>query len=185
MDSIFRPVLSVRELLIWIDDLFGHAADSTALLGVLRSVLELCRKFRLKLNAARCQFFLREAKWCGKIYSKDGWNHDPARTLALSEMTQPRTAADLMQFVCACQWLSAHIPDFARILCPLRSLLEKLLKQCKDRSKSSARRVVIPEDLWDESVAVAFQEVRNALANSMTLAHPRDDTERCVFHDSS
>ena len=102
MDSIFRQVLSARELLIWIDDLFVHAPDSAALLLNLRSVIELCRKLCLKLNANRCQFYLIEAKWCGKVYSKGGWNHDPARTAALANTSQPKIATDLMQFVCAC-----------------------------------------------------------------------------------
>ena len=82
MDTIFRPALSSRELLIWIDDLMGHAPDSESLLRILRIIFENCRKFRLKLNASRCKFFLTEAKWCGKIYFRGGWNHDPARTEA-------------------------------------------------------------------------------------------------------
>ena len=127
MDIIFRPVLSSRELLIWIDDLMGHAPDAESLLLILRTIFENCRKFRLKLNATRCKFFLTEAKWCGKIYFRGGWNHDPARTEALRSMSLPRTAADLMQFVCACTWLSTHIPDFARLIHPLRTLLESLL----------------------------------------------------------
>ena len=185
MDTIFRPTISSNELLIWIDDLFGHGPDPSSLLRTLRAVFELCRKFRLKLNAARCNFFLLEAKWCGKIYFRGGWNHDPARTSALRSMAQPRTAGDLMQFVCACTWLSSHIPDFARTIHPLRILLESLLKQSKDRSKSSARRIIVPVELWDESVSVAFGNMLTALDNCVNLSHPRADMERCVFHDSS
>ena len=62
MDTIFRPVLTSRELLIWIDDLLGHASDTMSLLANLRIVFESCRQFRLKLNATRCRFFLLEAK---------------------------------------------------------------------------------------------------------------------------
>ena len=65
--------LSPAALSIWIDDLFGHGADAATLLRTLRIVFELCRKFHLKLNAARCKFFLIEAKWCGKIYFRGGW----------------------------------------------------------------------------------------------------------------
>ena len=92
MDTIFRSSLSCREQLIWVDDLLGHAPNPDILLRTLRSVMELCRQFRFKLNAARCQFLLVEAKWCGKMYFKGGWNHDPDRTAAIRSMASPRLA---------------------------------------------------------------------------------------------
>ena len=185
MDSILRPHVLLTELLIWLDDLLGHAPSESALLDILRRVFVLCRNFGLKLNASRCRFFSIETKWCGKIYFKGGWKHDPARTLALRQMTRPRTAADLMQFLCACTWLSMHIPDFARIAQPLRELLEELLRQCKNRSKSSARRVPSSEFLWTEQVHSGFSQMLTALEHTVSLSHPNADMERCVFHDSS
>ena len=183
MEKIFRLNLSQHQLLIWIDDLLAHAAGSDALLSILETIFGLCRQFRLKLNASRCRFFLREAKYCGRLYSAKGVRHDPGRIDALLRMPQPTTAAHLMQFLCASTWVSSHVPDFERHVRPLRDLLEDLMTGISPRSKSSARRVSILS--WSEIHESSFRNTLNALANSVTLAHPKDGYDRCLFTDAS
>eukprot|EP00474_Spongospora_subterranea_P006979 CRZ07437.1 hypothetical protein [Spongospora subterranea] len=139
MDQIFRSVLSMNELLIWIDDLLAHSPSPEALLLVIRSVFSQCHAFGLKLNASRCSFYLLEAKYCGKIYSEHGCRHDPSRISAFTNMPVPSTAADLMQFICASTWLSSHIPEFEPLIQPLRQLLENLMAGAKKRNKFAAQ----------------------------------------------
>ena len=185
MEAIFRGTLGQQQLLIWIDDLLAHATDHESLLSVLETIFSLCRHFKLKLNASRCRFYLLEAKYCGKLYSKNGVRHDPSRIDALVEMPTPHTAADLMQFLCASTWVSSHIPDFERFVRPLRDLLEYLLQGASKRSKAVARRISISPVHWSDDVDVAFRATLKALGNSVTLAHPTDGYDRCLFTDAS
>ena len=46
----------------------------------------------------------------GKIISEDGVSPDPEKTQILQDMDRPETAADLMQFVCAMNWLRSSLP---------------------------------------------------------------------------
>ncbi|KAG9404168.1 hypothetical protein AC1031_021948 [Aphanomyces cochlioides] len=73
-------------LLAWLDDLLGHHRDRDGLLGVLEDVLSVCAGKRLKLHPKKCQFYVMEAKWCGRIISGTGVKHDPARVKALQQL---------------------------------------------------------------------------------------------------
>jgi hypothetical protein len=126
MHDIFGDLIP-KKLLIWLDDVLGCAPDASPLLCLLETVFSLCAKFRLKLSASKCRFFLTEALWCGNVYSANGISPDPLRVRALSNFPPPHTAGQLMQFVCAATWLSNSIFDFARKVSPLRNLLEKCL----------------------------------------------------------
>ena len=98
LDFFFRPQLSVHQLLIWVNDLLVHAPDDQSLLTVLQTIFGLCRKFYLKLNAARCNLYSTQAFWCGMIYSETGVSHDPERALALCNSFSEHVSGSLYIF---------------------------------------------------------------------------------------
>ncbi|OWY97227.1 Retrotransposon protein, Ty3-gypsy subclass, partial [Phytophthora megakarya] len=71
VEEVFRPML-YHGVLAWLDDILGYAVDSVDLLVVLERVLAACKSFGLKLHPGKCHFFLREAKWCGKMVGQSG-----------------------------------------------------------------------------------------------------------------
>jgi len=184
MSEIFGDLIPSR-LLIWLDDVLGHAPDSEGLLSLLELVFQKCRERRLKLNASKCQFYLTEALWCGHVYSADGMKHDPKRLSALENFSIPTTASDLMQFVCAATWLSSSIADFSRLVSPLRSFLERCLHGAPVRSKKYAKRIVLSDVGWDQSHHTAFFSLIDAIRNATTLAFPNPDLIPCLFTDAS
>ena len=95
MSEIFSDLIPSR-LLIWLDDVLGHALDTDDLFALLKIVFERCRERQLKLNADKCRFYLTEALWCGHLYSSEGVKHDPNRISALEAFSSPVTAGDLM-----------------------------------------------------------------------------------------
>ena len=95
MTEIFGDLIPSR-MLIWLDDVLGHAPDSNELFDLLSSVFHKCRERRLKLNISKCRFYLIEALWCGQIYSQAGIRHDPQRVSTLANFSCPVTAGDLM-----------------------------------------------------------------------------------------
>ena len=133
MSEIFGDMIPSR-LLIWLDDVLGHAVSSDDQLSLLTVVFQKCRERRLKLNATKCRLYLTEALWCGHVYSADGIEHDPDRISALSAFAPPVNAAVLMQFICAATWLSSSIMNFSQLVSPLRALLERCLQGAPVRS---------------------------------------------------
>ena len=53
----------------------------------------------------KCTFFSREIVWCGNVYSQGRVSHDPVHLQHLSDMRRPETAAELMKFLQAVNWL--------------------------------------------------------------------------------
>ncbi|GMF34348.1 unnamed protein product [Phytophthora lilii] len=60
-------------LVIWIDDLLGYTDSDEGLLELLKNVLTICQTKGLKLNPKKCKFYLREALWCGRVVSGEGF----------------------------------------------------------------------------------------------------------------
>ncbi|CEP03613.1 hypothetical protein PBRA_009498 [Plasmodiophora brassicae] len=126
-----------ENLLIWIDDILGFAKSEEDLLHQLTRVLERCRERNLKLNPNKCTLFARELKWCGRIYSRDGVQHDPKRIEALTSMPRPKTAKDLQQFLWAANWMRTHVPGYASIVRPLQERLDIANEELKRIRPSS------------------------------------------------
>ena len=184
MSEIFGDLIP-SNLLIWLDDVLGFSSDPNSLLILLRSVFVRCRKFRLKLSALKCCFFLKEALWCGNVYSARGVSHDPKRIEALINISLPRTASDLMQFICAATWLSSSILDFSRLVSPLRNLLENCLSGSSVRTKKFASRISLSDVGWSHEHSSAFYALIDAIKHTVTVSFPTDDLVPCLFTDAS
>jgi hypothetical protein len=98
-------------------------------------------------------------------------------------MQYPQTAGDLLQFISASQWFADSVPRFEEAMSPLRRILEGLIKGLPKRTKRAASR--IPITCWTESEYTAFNDVRAALVNAVTLACPDPAKVLYVFLDAS
>ncbi|KAH9119621.1 hypothetical protein AeMF1_007787, partial [Aphanomyces euteiches] len=103
----------------------------------------------------------------------------------LIDLALPTTAADLQQFVCATNWMRASIPDYNKLIDPLRRLLDVAVKAAGSSKKKSPARVALSLVGWSQDHAACFEDVKSALANVVPLSHPRNDMEVCVFTDAS
>lgn len=173
MEEIFEPLLN-HEVLMWLDDVLGHASTVVQLMKILDRVLAQCVKYGLKLNPNKCVSYSTEIKWCGRMVSARGISHCPERIAGLVGMLPPRTAGDLQQFVCATNWMGASILQYAEVVAPLVELLETAAKRAVSRKKRALNRVLL-EDLWDERHALAFDGLKTALSKITPLAHPLQD----------
>ncbi|KAH9105021.1 hypothetical protein AeMF1_019060 [Aphanomyces euteiches] len=163
--------LRFRGSLAWLDDLLGSANY-------------LCR-VRPEAKSQKCHFYLAEAEWCGKIFSAAGVTHSPRRIQGLIDLALPTTATDLKQFVCATNWMRASIPDYNKLIDPLRRLLDVAEKAAGSSKKKALARVALSLVGWSQDHAACFEDVKAALANVVPLSHPRSDMEVCVLTDAS
>lgn len=104
-----------------------------------------CADSGLKLNPLKCAFYVKEAKWCGRIVSHTGVRHDPERIAALQSLPAPTTGQELQQFVCALNWMRASIPGFNKLTSSLTALMESVYEHCGGRKKTQVRRVLLSD----------------------------------------
>ena len=173
-------------LLAWLDDLLGYHQDAVGLLDILSQVLAICQEKGLKLHPMKCQFYVTEARWCGRIISGSGVKHDPARVEALQQLPPPVTGADLQQYVCAINWMRMSIPGYNVLVQTLSAVLEKVFAAAGGkRNKQLAARVKLADVGWDSTHRAALERTKAALSHVVELCHPDPTKRLCVFADAS
>ena len=184
MYEMYKELLH-HSLIIWIDDLLGHAATEEKWFSILSRTLELAEQYDLKLNLEKCNLFLQEAKFCGRIFTPGGVKHDPDRITALTGIPQPRTARDLQQFMMAVQWMSRSIPEYNTLIEPLQRIYELAMKDQPKRTRTVARGINLLKHGWSSTHALSFERMKVGVANSVQLSYPRQDMIQCVFVDAN
>ncbi|GAB9477013.1 hypothetical protein Gpo141_00014072, partial [Globisporangium polare] len=173
--------LLYKEVLVWIDDLLLFADTVEELVNIKQKVFKRLDEYGLKLNPKKSHLFLTKVKWCGRVISAEGVGHDPERIEALREIPYPSSAAELQQFVCATNWLREGLVDYARVVNPLQTRLQRELKGRK-RTKAAAARVAL--ELSDDE-KVAFDQVKQLLLRSAVLTYPSPQYPMCLLSDAS
>ncbi|XXQ36816.1 Integrase catalytic domain-containing protein [Plasmodiophora brassicae] len=177
--------LMFHKLIIWIDDLMGHAQREDDWFRTLERTLMLAERHSIKFNVEKCELFTTEVRFCGRIFTPEGVRHDPARIEALMAIPQPRTARDLQQFLMATQWMSRSIPEYNRKVHLLQRIYEDAMKDQPGRTKAIARRVRLCKYGWSPEHALAFEKLKMAVADTVQLAYPRKDRIQCLFSDAN
>lgn len=134
--SSMEAMFGHLEMLIYIDDLLGYAADSSTLLEKLSLVFAVCTEKGLKLNPAKCKLATTEVQFCGRIINKHGVKFHPRQYEALTTMQAPTTIGALMELVHGANWMRTAIPNFAELIAPLQGLLETNYTMHKKRKKN-------------------------------------------------
>ena len=171
--------------IVWIDDIIEFDGTPEGLLNSLDKTFDKFITKNIRCSLTKCKLFAKKVKWVGKIISGDGIAPDPEKTKALQDMARPETAADLMQFVCAMNWLRSSLVDYVRTMSPLSNLLEQALASTPKRTKRDAKKIKLTQGLWTEEHDVAFTRCKQMLADACTLAFPDPTKELCLFTDAS
>ena len=169
----------------WLDDFNLHATSESELLDYLETFFRICKQHRLYLSALKCRLFSKELKWCGRVVSEDGYKMDPARLSGLQEMSTPKTAAELSQFINCCRWMSIAIPNFIQRAKPLTDMLEAAYGKSKKRTSKSIRNITVDSLAWGDVHEKAFTSLQESLRDAVKLSYPNPDKALCVFTDAS
>ena len=180
MNCVFAPLL-YEKVLLWIDDLLMFVDTLDDYFTTLRAIFDILDAHNLKLHAKKTQLFLREVKWCGKVYNGDGVAHDPERRAGVTSLRPPSNVGELQQFICAVNWMRESLPDYARVVAPLQECLQRNLAGTR-RTKRVANRISL--ELTAEELA-CFESVKQLLRTDVVMAHDDDASTVCLFTDAS
>ena len=90
MVALFHDMMH-REIEVYVDDMIAKSKTEEEHLVNLRKLFERLRKYRLRLNPAKCTFGVKSRKLLGFIVSQKGIEVDPEKVKAILEMPEPRT----------------------------------------------------------------------------------------------
>ena len=166
-----------------------HKAEQY-LLETLRLYFHRCDVFNLKLKITKCEFWMKQLEWCGHLISEKGISIAPSKLKTLNAVPTPVTGDQLMQYICALNFLRNKIPMYNEVMAPLRSMLQEVLKKTTRNTKAQASKVLLTDVGWrghpDGYHDQAFEESKEALKKAVTLARYDDRTHTlCLLTGAS
>lgn len=160
--------LPPEQAFIYMDDLIVIGFTENQHLNNLKNVFEVCRKYNLKINPEKCEFFKREIIFLGHNCTADGLKVDPKKIAAVAKYPTPKDKDSVKRFVAFANYYRRFIANFSLITHPLTQLLKKRI-----------------EFKWSESCQFAFETIKGCLISTPTLAYPDFKKQFRVTVDAS
>ena len=88
--ELFHDMLH-KEVKVYVDDMIAKSKTEEEHLINLRKLFERLRKYRLRLNPAKCTFGVKSGKLLDFIVSHKRIEVDPNKVKAILEMPEPHT----------------------------------------------------------------------------------------------
>ena len=150
----------------------------------LKCFSKVCQEIGLKIHAEKTTLFARGVQFCGRIISADGLQYHPRHYESVIAMRTPTMASEIQQFVCATDWMRISIPPYSQRIAPLHQLLETFYTRAGKRRKRPLRNLSLSYS-WGATHDSAFADIKQQIAASVKLAHPKSDHNMCLFTDAS
>ncbi|XP_050877297.1 uncharacterized protein LOC127081051, partial [Lathyrus oleraceus] len=124
MVTLFHDMMH-KEIEVYVDDMIAKSQSEEDHIDHLQKLFEHLRKFRLRLNPAKCTFGVRSGKLLGFIVSQRGIEVDPDKVRAIQEMPAPRTEREVRGFLGRLNYISRFISHMTATCEPIFKLLRK------------------------------------------------------------
>lgn len=151
----------------YMDDLITIGFSEKNHLENIRLIFETCRKYNLKLNAEKCDFFRTEVAFLGHICTNEGLKPNPVKLAAVQNYPRPRDKDSVKRFVAFLNYYRKFVENFAALAKPLTQLTRK-------RADFD----------WTQKCENSFQELKNRLQNPPILKYPDFDKEFTIIVDA-
>ena len=114
-----------KNVQVYVDDIVIKTKESRTLLDDLRETFANLRRFRIKLNPAKCTFGVPAGKLLGFLVSSRGIEANPKKIGAIERMKLPECVKDVQKFIGCLASLSRFISRLGEKAMPLYKLMKK------------------------------------------------------------
>jgi hypothetical protein len=126
MNSVLRDLIGDR-CFVYMDDVLILGETLLEHHAKLREIFEQFRKFNIKIEPDKCEFFRPEFTYLGHVISKDGVKPDPKKIEAVVRFPVPEKEKDVKAFLGLTGYYRKFIPHFSTIAKHLTTLLTKVV----------------------------------------------------------
>jgi len=144
-----------KEIEVYVDDMIAKSQYEEEHLVNLKKLFERLRKFKLRLNPAKCTFGVTSGKLLGFIVSQRRIEVDPDKVRAILAMPHPRTEKEVRGFLGRLNYIARFISQLTATCEPIFKLLQK-------------NQVVE----WNEDCQIAFDKIKHYLREPLILRPP-------------
>ena len=128
---------------------------SNTLLDDLRETFDNLRRYRLKLNLAKCTFGVPVGKLLGFLVSSRGIEVNPSKIVAIQNMALTKSLNDVQKFTGCLASLSRFVSRLGEKAMPLYHLMRKT-----------------DNFIWTPQADTAFHDIKKMLSSAPILASP-------------
>jgi RNase adaptor protein for sRNA GlmZ degradation len=114
-----------KEIEVYVDDMIAKSRDGENHVQILKKLFERLRKYRLRLNPAKCSFGVKSRKLLGFMVSDKGIEMDPDKVRAIRSMPAPKTEKDVRGFLGRLNYINRFISQLTTTCDPIFCLLRK------------------------------------------------------------
>lgn len=169
-------------MLCYLDDILVFAPDEQLALERLEMVFHRLQTHNLKLSQKKCHFMKPSVKFLGHIVSSEGVTTDPEKVRAVVDITEQDLMEDgtdipsqakIRSFLGMVVFYQQYVEGCSRIGRPLFALTSGMRKprHTKGPKRVMAGRKLTSSD-WTQECREAFNSLKQALLERVTLAHP-------------
>ena len=152
----------------FMDDVLGGAKTSSEFAQRFGQFLDVCAKHGVLVHVGKMHIS-REAYWVGHFISADGVRADPFSKEILTSLPVPVTGEDLAKAIGCFEYFSIFIFDHARLLKPLREILESVYAKTGTRKNSAAKKLRLVDHGWTEESTRIYEELKRLLASRASV----------------
>ncbi|KAJ8480110.1 hypothetical protein OPV22_023837 [Ensete ventricosum] len=146
-----------RNMEIYVDDMIVKSRHAETHLADLEEIFRTLKKYRMRLNPAKCTFGITAGKFLGFIVHQRGIDANPDKIKAIHEMQSPKTAKEV-------QRLAGRI-----------AALSRFISRAGDKSSAFFRALKLAKDFkWTPECEEAFHQLKSHLENLSQLASVKD-----------
>jgi hypothetical protein len=114
-----------KEIEVYVDDMIAKSREGENHVQILKKLFERLRKYKLRLNPAKCSFGVKSGKLLGFVVSDKGIEVDPDKVKAIQSMPPPKTEKDVRGFLGRLNYISRFISQSTMTCDPIFCLLRK------------------------------------------------------------
>ncbi|KAK8586273.1 hypothetical protein V6N13_082086 [Hibiscus sabdariffa] len=154
MVTLFHD-MTHKEIEVYVDDMIAKSQMEEEHLQNLRKLFLRLKKYKLRLNPAKCTFTVTSGILLGLIVSQKGIEIDPDKVRAIQDLSPPQTQKEVRGFLGRLNYISRFISQLTNKFDPVFKLLRK---------NNSG--------IWDDECQIAFEKVKKYLTNAPVLVTP-------------
>lgn len=168
MMSLAFAGISPLQCFIYMDDIIVIGCSEKHHIKNLSSVFEVCRKYNLKLNPNKCDFFRTEVTYLGHKCSDKGILPDDSKFEVIRNFPMPENKDEVKRFIALANYYRKFIPHFAELAKPLNQLT----------------KLRVPF-IWSAMCQGNFETLKNRIINAVILQYPDYSKEFILTVDAS
>jgi len=157
-----------RICLCYLDDVIVYATSQQELLEMLHTILSCLHSVRLKVKPSKCSLFKERISFLGHMVSAAGIDPQEEKIQSIQDWPVPKCVRDVRAFFGLASYYRKFVQNFASIAEPLSALTKKSVRFS-----------------WSPEAQQAFERLKGALAETVTLADPQPNQTFILDTDTS